>query len=82
MMHENWRGESYLVAHSHKYVNLRTHHNRVLGRANDFGKRWYSYRIVKGFGRIGVVQKRQWANSDRTFIHLACGINHKANALR
>lgn len=82
MTHENWRNDRPLLSRAgNKYVNLRKHPNRILRRAKDFDKRWYSYRIVTGFGRTGMVKKRRWANADRTFEHLALGANHKLNAL-
>ncbi len=79
-MHDNYRNDLPLLCKaesSTRWGPLRKE-TKVVWRYEY--QRFHSERVVKPWGRVAKTHIRQWEAEDRTFIHLACGINHKVNA--
>ena len=84
-MHENYRKDLPLLAKcgaAQRYMPLKRR-TKVIQRFERYSYNYrphiHSIRIVKPWGRTSKTKLRAWDNADRTFIHLACGINPKVN---
>ena len=84
-MHENYRKDLPLLAKcgaAQRYMPLKRS-TKVIQRFEHYSYnnrlKLHSIRVVKPWGRTSITKLQQWGAGDRTFIHLACGINHKVN---
>jgi hypothetical protein len=86
--HPNWRGDLPLLCKcvgAGRTVSIKRH-TRIIQRFERYCRsdraKIRSRRIVRPFGRTARTKLQQWSNGDKTFAHLAFGINHKVNRWR
>jgi hypothetical protein len=89
--HPNWRGDLPLLSKcvgAGRGVSMKQS-TRIMCRyvgptwVNHGWRRYtLSTRVVKPWGRTAKSKLKQWSNGDKTFTHLALGINHKVNRWR